>query len=98
MKITTISVSYQRKFNLGNYNSVDLGCSLWAQIDVEEDEDTCIHILQDKCREHVRNEYQRAKNGSAPAELIRVNIPLEEDEYGSHEGMEPDFLLFFGDQ
>jgi len=73
MKITTIAFSYNRKFNLGNYNSVDLGCSLWAQIDPEEDEETCIMILRDKCRENVRDEYHKAKNGSQPVELFSVN-------------------------
>lgn len=73
MKITTISFTYNRKFNLGNFNSVELGCSLWAQIDEEEDEDTCIEILKDKCREHVRREFNKAKNGSEPVELYTVN-------------------------
>lgn len=73
MKITTVSVSYNRKFNLGNFNSVEIGVSLWAQIHEEEAEDTCIEILQDKCREHVRREYYKAKNGSEPAELYPVN-------------------------
>jgi len=54
MHITTIAVSYSRKFNLGNFNSVDLSCSLWAQIDAEEDEDCCIAILQDKARASVQ--------------------------------------------
>jgi len=73
MKVTTIAFNYTRKFNLGNFNSVDLGCSLWAQIDPEEDEETCIEILRDKCREHVRQEYHKAKNGSPPVELISIN-------------------------
>lgn len=64
MQIRTIAVSYSRKFNLGNFNSVDLSCSLWAQIVAEEDEDACVQILQDKCREHVRSEYRKIKNGS----------------------------------
>ena len=37
MKITTISVTYGRKFNLGNYESVHLEETVWADLD-EEDE------------------------------------------------------------
>lgn len=79
MKITTISFTYQRKFNLGDYNSVDLACSLWAQIDPEEDEEMCVSILRDKCRENVRSEYHKAKNGSKPVELFTVNSSDEPD-------------------
>ena len=32
MKFTTVSVSYARKFNLGDYESLELSCSLWAQM------------------------------------------------------------------
>ncbi len=97
MKIRTIAVSYTRKFNLQNFNSVDLSCSLWAQIDAQEDEDTCIQILQDKCREHVRNEFHKAKNGSKPVELFQVNIgdesDFEDNNSSIYEGMqEIDFL------
>lgn len=99
MKIRTIAVSYQRKFNLGNFNSVDLSCSLWAQIDGEEDEETCIQILQDKCREHVRNEYQKAKKGSLPTELFRVNAADNNDDDNDpslYDGLEPNEVLDIG--
>jgi hypothetical protein len=89
MHITTIAVSYTRKFNLGNFNSVDLSCSLWAQIDAEEDEDGCIAILQDKVREAVRSEYHKVKTNSRAVPTVKVNGALVEDfipegeEYGA---------------
>ena len=79
MHITTIAVSYTRKFNLGNFNSVDLSCSLWAQIDAEEDEDCCIAILQDKAREAVRSEYHKVKTNQGPVPAVKVNGALVED-------------------
>ena len=96
MNIRTIAVSYSRKFNLGNFNSVDLSCSLWAQIAAEEDEDTCIQILHDKCREHVRTEYYKAKNGCSPTDLFRVNVANDdngENEPSLYDGLEPSELL-----
>ena len=89
MYVTTISVSYSRKFNLGNFNSVDLSCSLWAQIDAEEDEDCCIAILQDKAREAVRSEYRKVTSNQGPVPTVKVNGVLVEDfipegeEYGA---------------
>jgi hypothetical protein len=79
MHITTIAVSYTRKFNLGNFNSVDLSCSLWAQIDAEEDEDCCIAILQDKAREAVRAEYHKVKSNQGPVPTVKVNGAFVEE-------------------
>lgn len=101
MEIKTIAVSYTRKFNLGNFNSVDLSCSLWAQIDAREDEDTCIQILQDKCREHVRSEFHKAKNGSKLVELFPVNVGDDSSDSGKsniYEGLEESELLDIPDK
>lgn len=54
MEIKTISVTYQRKFNLGDYESLEIGCSLWGQIDPEEDEDGCIEYLFEKAKTSVK--------------------------------------------
>lgn len=73
MKITTIAVSYTRRFNLGNFNSVEVSCSTWARVDEDENEEACIMILRDKCREHVRQEYRNAREGSDPVDLFSIN-------------------------
>lgn len=78
MRIKAIGVNYERKFNLGDYNSAVIGCSLWANIDADEDEDTCTLILQDKCREAVRSEYRKVRN-TKPVETFRVNVSCQED-------------------
>ncbi|MEG4197370.1 hypothetical protein [Microcoleus sp. Pol12A5] len=89
MNIRTIAVSYTRKFNLGGFNSVDLSCSLWAQIDPEEDEDCCIEILQNKAREAVRSEYHKVTSNHKAVATVKVNGALVEDfipegeEYGA---------------
>ena len=46
---------------------------MWAQIDPSENEDACVSIVQDKCREAVRSEYHKVKNGSEPVEIFSVN-------------------------
>lgn len=79
MNIRTIAVSYSRKFNLLNFNSVDLSCSLWAQIDPEEDEDCCIEILQDKVREAVRCEYRKVTSNQKAVPTVKVNGAFVED-------------------
>lgn len=36
MKVNTVSITVKRKFNLGNYESVEFGVTVWA--DFQEDE------------------------------------------------------------
>jgi hypothetical protein len=54
MEIKTISVSYQRKFNLGDYESVEIGCSLWGQIDLEEDAEGATEFLFEQAKASVK--------------------------------------------
>ncbi|MHC5746712.1 MAG: hypothetical protein ACYTXT_33440 [Nostoc sp.] len=70
MKIGTVSVSYSRKFNLGNYESIELGCSLWAQVEEEEDADGVVQFLYHQAKAAVKeaampvikaNEFQISK-------------------------------------
>jgi hypothetical protein len=55
MKITTVSISYSRKFNLGSYESLDLGCSLWAQLEEEEEADGVVQYLYLQAKASVKN-------------------------------------------
>jgi hypothetical protein len=54
MEIRTISVTYHRKFNLGDYESLELSCSLWAQIDPEEDADGATQFLYQQAKASVK--------------------------------------------
>lgn len=36
MRIKTIAVTYGRKFNLGNYNSLNIEVTAWADLDVHQ--------------------------------------------------------------
>jgi hypothetical protein len=54
MKIGTVSISYSRKFNLGNYESIELGCSLWAQVEEEEDASGVVQFLYHQAKAAVK--------------------------------------------
>jgi hypothetical protein len=45
MRITTVSITYSRKINLGDYESAELGCSLWAQVDDDEEAEAVTQFL-----------------------------------------------------
>ncbi|MFM6095513.1 MAG: hypothetical protein ACKPBH_20200 [Dolichospermum sp.] len=82
MYVKTISTGYTRTFNLKNGNSITLETSLSAVILPEEDEEACIAILQDKCRESVREEYFKCINKSDAVATFTINSP---GNYGENE-------------
>lgn len=54
MQITTVSVEYRRKFNLGNYESLELGMSLYAKVDIDEEADAVAEYLWEKAKASVK--------------------------------------------
>jgi nitrogen regulatory protein PII-like uncharacterized protein len=90
MHIKTIAVGYTRKFNLQDYNSLELKTELWASIDEEEDEEACMNILHDKCRESVRREYLNYINRKQTT-TFRINA--EKDEENNKYGEESDIEM-----
>lgn len=67
MKLKTVSATYERKFNLGDYNSLALGVTLWADLDETDAPSQALADLQDMARERVRSEYGRLAAARAPA-------------------------------
>lgn len=56
MIIKTISATYERKINLGNYNSVNLGMTAWADLGEGENAELVAKAVRAYCRENVRAE------------------------------------------
>lgn len=69
MVVKTISAKYERKFNLGEYESAGLEVSTWADIDPEQDPAAAITELQELCKSQVRKQalpiLKGRKNGGA---------------------------------
>ena len=61
MQVKTISVTYGRKINLGDYNSAEIGLSLWADLEPGEDAEAATRELHAQARELVRAEYLRLR-------------------------------------
>ena len=66
MKLTTISTTYERKINLGNYRSAHIGITLWADLAEEDDLDECAKALWTMATENVRYKASQIKNGKDP--------------------------------
>lgn len=69
MRPKMISVTYGRKFNLGDYNSAEIAVTLWADLDQDgpepEDAEIALRELQAMARDAVKLEYLRTKKPKA---------------------------------
>mgnify|MGYP001476270486 CR=1 FL=1 len=54
MKIKTVSVRYERKVNLGDFNSIMGQCALFAELDPGDNEDTVMKALWEMAKENVK--------------------------------------------
>jgi hypothetical protein len=78
MNITTISATYERKHNLGDYNSANIGMTLWAQLEPDEDEAAAAIALRDMARNHVMTELARLdKRLEAKVQDLFMGLPVE---------------------
>jgi hypothetical protein len=86
MNVKTVSVTYERKFNLGDYQSGTFGVTLWADLDEGENEDEAMHALWGMAKANVKAAampvVQNLPNGQGN-EYMRsafLGVPLESDE------------------
>ncbi|MGL5922154.1 hypothetical protein [Chroococcidiopsis sp.] len=70
MRTKNISVTYGRKFNLGNYESLELSIQMFTQVDEDEDPEAVAQFLWMQARDSVKLQAEpilkKAKN--------RVNV------------------------
>lgn len=77
MKLTTISVTYGRKFNLGDYNSVHIEMSAWADLDDVDDPVLANEALRQMVRNNVQSELARLRPElKAKVQDIFLGLPV----------------------
>ena len=45
MQTTSVGITYTQKFNLGNYESLELGINLYAKVDPDEEAEAVTELL-----------------------------------------------------
>lgn len=65
MQMKTISVTYDRKFNLGNYRSLNLAVTLWADLEEGDDAEAAVAELQATARKLVKREMRECPDAVA---------------------------------
>jgi len=78
MKIKTVSVTYERKLNLGDYNSANVGCTFWADVDEDESLDEAMHAAWAMAKANVKAQLVplTAKNAANVQEIF-LGLPKE---------------------
>ena len=54
MQPTTVGVMYTRKFNLGNFESLELSINLYAKVDPDEDSEAVAELLWQQAKASVK--------------------------------------------
>jgi len=76
--VKTVSVQYERKLNLGDFNSATVGITLWADIDEGENLDTAMRNLWEMATNNVKAKAQTFKvQTEAQAKEIYLGLPVE---------------------
>lgn len=77
MQLKTISVTYGRKLNLGDFNSVHSEVSLWADLEASDDEATAADALRAMARNQVMLELARVEQRlQAKVEGVFAGLPV----------------------
>lgn len=77
MQLKTISVTYGRKLNLGDYSSAHAEISLWAELDEGDDEATAAEALRQMARNQVMLELARVQPAlEAKVQNIFAGLPV----------------------
>ncbi len=78
MNLKTVSVTYGRKFNLGDYNSATVDCTLWADLDADEDEAAAMTALWEMAKNNVKAQaLPLLQKQTASVENIFMGLPLQ---------------------
>lgn len=77
MQLKTVSVTYGRKFNLGDYNSATIDCSLWAELEEGEDEAAAMTALWEMAKNNVKAQaVPLVQKQTASVEQIFMGLPV----------------------
>jgi hypothetical protein len=103
--VKTVSVHYGRKINLGDYNSANVECTVWADVEPDEDLDAAMHALWSCAKENVKAQLVplAKKNGAGSINIKEtfLGLPIEardEDLPGEGADIDPRDGSVFGDK
>jgi hypothetical protein len=80
-EIKTVSVTYGRKINLGDYNSATVDCTIWADVKDGEDLNQAMHDLWSMAKENVKTQIlplaNKGNGANANVKEAFLGLPIE---------------------
>lgn len=79
--VKTVSVYYGRKVNLGDFNSANVECTVWADVEAGEDLNQAMHGLWEMAKENVKAQVLplTSKNGGSLRQVETfLGLPVTE--------------------
>ena len=80
--VKTVSVTYGRKRNLGDYSSATVDCTLWADIEEGEDLDQVMRSLWTMAKENVKSQLLPLVKGNGAnidQQEMFLGLPIEKE-------------------
>lgn len=82
-KIKTVSVTYDRKQNLGDFSSANVGCTIWADVEENEDMDAAMKALWVMAKENVKAQLlpltAKQNGASVRVEELFLGLPVHKE-------------------
>lgn len=81
-QIKTVSVTYERKQNLGDFSSANVGCTVWADVRDGEDLDQVMRALWDMAKANVKTQLvplTKKNGGSIEITETFLGLPLAQE-------------------
>lgn len=78
MQLKTVSVTYGRKFNLGDYNSATIDCTLWADLEEGDNEAEAMTALWEMAKNNVKAQaLPLVQKQTVNVESIFMGLPVQ---------------------
>lgn len=78
MNIKTVSVTYGRKWNVGNYESATVELSIWADVDEDDDPDYVTAALWAMAKASVKEQSMPLiREREAEVEQVFMGLPIK---------------------
>lgn len=85
--VKTVSVTYERKLNLGDFNSAHVGISVWADIEEGDDLDATMRSLWEMATANVKAKAATFKQHiDAEATELFLGLPLAQEDGNGDQG------------
>jgi hypothetical protein len=91
MIVKTVSVHYGRKVNLGDFNSANIECTVWADVEEGEDLHGTMTALWGMAKENVKAQVKPLVKdgngkGSTDVKEFFLGLPIQQEVSYAHQG------------